>query len=93
MQWTTGSRSGGSRGFGGNEALAGINAGDGSRFVTVPQSLTPEIIYVDRTSNVGTPGVWMYQVNTGTYYMHTILVYIAIKCMDSGCVNIVCTIM
>ena len=55
--------------------LSGINAGDGSRYVTVPQSLTPEIIYIDQTSNVGTPGIWMYQVNTGILHAYCSVVY------------------
>ena len=66
MQWTTGDNSGGSRGLGGTEALAGINAGDGVRFVTIPRSLTTRIINIDRSSNVGTPGIWIFRVDTGS---------------------------
>ena len=47
------------------EALAGINAGDGLRFVTIPGSLTTGIINIDQTTNVGTPGVWMFRIDTG----------------------------
>ena len=47
------------------EALAGINAGDGLRFVTIPGSLTAGIINIDKTTNVGTPGVWMFRIDTG----------------------------
>ena len=69
IQWTTG----GSNGLGGIEALAGINAGDGVNHITIPGSLTPSIINITQTSNVGIPGVWMFQVGEGTYmhaYVH-----------------------
>ncbi|XP_065916878.1 uncharacterized protein [Dysidea avara] len=64
IEWTTGDNSGGYRGLYGTEALAGINGGDGFRFVTIPGSLTTGIINIDRTTNVGTPGVWMFRVDT-----------------------------
>ena len=48
-----------------NGALAGINAGDGVNSVTIPGSLTPSIINIAQTSNVGIPGVWMFQVDRG----------------------------
>jgi len=66
MQWTTGDRSGGSRGLSGIEALAGINAGDGANSITIPGSRTPSIINVTQTSNVGIPGTWMFKVGQGT---------------------------
>ena len=66
IQWTTGDASGGIDGLGGNEALAGINAGDGINFVTIPGSLTASIINIAQTSNVGIPGIWMFKVNEGT---------------------------
>jgi len=66
IQWTTGDMSGGFRGLGGTEALGGINAGDEVRFVTIPGSLTTGIINIDKTSNVGTPGIWIFRVNTGS---------------------------
>ena len=65
IQWTTGDDSGGSNGIGGTEALAGINAGDGVNHITVPGSLTPSIIDIAQTSNVGIPGVWMFIVGEG----------------------------
>ena len=43
--------------------LAGVNAGDGIRQYTVPASLTEDMIKVNRTSNIGVPGVWIFQVN------------------------------
>ncbi|XP_065916685.1 uncharacterized protein [Dysidea avara] len=61
IQWTTGDRSGGDRGFYGTEALAGINAGDGINSDTIPGSLTSSIINIAQTSNVGIPGIWMFK--------------------------------
>ena len=67
IQWTTGDISGGLDGLGGTEALAGINAGDHVNQSTVPGSHTSGIINITRTSNVGIPGVWMFQVGRGMY--------------------------
>ena len=67
IQWTTGDSSGGVGGFGGTEALAGINVGDGINHITIPGSLTPSIINIAGTSNVGIPGVWMFKVGEGMY--------------------------
>ena len=74
IQWTAGDASGGIGRLGGTEALAGINAGDGVNFITIPGSLTPEVINITQTSNVGTPGVWMFKVGEGNcipMYRHT----------------------
>ena len=68
IQWTTGDASGGNNGLGGNEAVAGIDAGDGINFITIPGSLTPSIINITQTSNVGIPGIWMFKVNEGNIY-------------------------
>ena len=59
--------SGGTDGLGGDEAVAGVSAGDGVNFITIPGSLTPNIINIDNTSNIGVPGVWMFKVGTGMY--------------------------
>ena len=66
IQWTTGDTSNGIDGLGGTEALAGINAGDGVNSITIPGSLTPDIINITQTSNVGIPGVWMFKVGEST---------------------------
>ena len=68
IQWTTGDASGGSGGLGGISALAGFNTGtgDGINFFTIPGSLSDDIINITGTSNVGIPGVWMFQINTAT---------------------------
>ena len=65
IQWTTGDFSGGDDGLGGTEALAGINAGDGENFITIPGSLTPSIIDIAQISNIGIPGMWIFQVDHG----------------------------
>jgi uncharacterized membrane protein len=46
-----------------NPALAGVNAGDGIQHLNVSKSLTEEIININTTSNIGVPGVWIFQVN------------------------------
>ena len=63
IQWTTGDFSGGIGGLGGTPAQVGFNAGDGNRSASVPGSRTDVIIDIDTTSNVGIPGVWIFQVN------------------------------
>ena len=62
IQWTTGDISGGVRGLGGTEALAGINAGDGYNYYIIPGSQTPSIVNITQTTNIGVPGVWMYNL-------------------------------
>jgi len=56
IQWDTGDR------FYRDEAVAGINTGDSVNFIAIPGSRTPDIINIDQTSNVGIPGVWMFQI-------------------------------
>jgi len=63
IQWTTGDSAGGENGLGGTPAQVGINTGDKISSVTVPESLTPEIINISTTSNVGVPGLWIFQVD------------------------------
>ena len=77
IQWTTSVDSGVFRGLGGTRALAGINAGDGENFVTIPGSLTPKIINITQTSNVGNPGVWIFRVDHGTKCMFYTCGYIS----------------
>ena len=47
-------------------ALAGVNAGDGVNHITLPGSLTSNILDIEETSNVGNPGVWIFGVGEGT---------------------------
>ena len=71
IQWTTGDNSNGTNGLGGTEALAGINAGDGVNSITIPGSLTPDIINITQTTNVGIRGTWMFKVGEGNHtYWH-----------------------
>ncbi len=59
-EWTTGDApsSGGHMGLGGIEAQAGFDAADGTHFVMLPGSRTPEVLALCTSSNVGSPGVW-----------------------------------
>ena len=66
LQWTTGLVSGGSRGFGGTEALAGYNAGDRINSYTLPGSQTSDVLKLTKTSNVDIPGTWVFKVGRGT---------------------------
>lgn len=64
-QWTTGDASGGTGGLGGTPAQAGINAADGVNHLSLPGSLTADVLYLCTSSNVGIPGVWRAQVRSG----------------------------
>ena len=64
IQWTSGVDSFGAEyGFGGRQALAGINGCDSVNDIIIPGSSTPNIIDITRTSNVNRPGVWMFRVD------------------------------
>ena len=62
IEWTTGDWSGGSDGLFGTEALAGINAGNRINSYTISGSRTTSIINIARTTNVGIPGTWIFEV-------------------------------
>ena len=64
IQWTTGDKSGGSGGFGGSEAVVGINTGDRMNYISVIGSGMPEIVDVETMSNIMKPGVFMYRTDT-----------------------------
>ncbi|MCB9592557.1 MAG: hypothetical protein H6719_07485 [Sandaracinaceae bacterium] len=64
-EWTTGDASGGSGGFGGTPAQAGFDAGNLRDFVALPGSLTMRVLDLCRTSNVGMPGVWRFEIRSG----------------------------
>ena len=59
-------------------ALAGINAGDGVNHITIPGSLNSSIINITQTSNVGIPGVWMFEVGKGNIGMFKLVAIIYI---------------
>ncbi|NXX13325.1 TECTA protein, partial [Podargus strigoides] len=65
IQWTTGEASGGDAetGLGGTPAHAGFTSGDSTNFYTIPGSHTPSILNITTTSNVNTPGRWVFQVD------------------------------
>ena len=63
IQWTTGDASGGQGGFGGTSAQAGFDAGDATRFFSIPGSETPAIVDIENTTNVGIPGQWTFRVD------------------------------
>ena len=46
-----------------HRAQVGLNAGNGVDFITVEGSLTSDIFNIDHDSNVGCPGVFVFQVN------------------------------
>ena len=49
--------------FSSSRAQVGLNAGNGVDFITVEGSLTSSIFNIDQDSNVGCPGVFVFQVN------------------------------
>ncbi|KAM4651860.1 alpha-tectorin-like [Discoglossus pictus] len=65
ITWTTGTASGGNpkTGFGGVPAQAGFNSGDKTHYFNIPGSRTPDIVNIIQTSNVDTPGRWVFQVD------------------------------
>ena len=70
LQWATadtcsGSGSGNDEGciLGPNPAEAGFSAGDGMRYFTLNGSGTDAVLSLNSTSNVGQPGVWIFQVD------------------------------
>jgi len=95
IQWTTGDSSGGSGGLGGIPAQVGFNAGDGVNFAIVPESRTPDIINIDTTSNVGIPGVWIFQVNEERIAIangkRPLIQYLC-KCTVATCLKLLCTL-
>ena len=70
-EWTTGDASGGAGGVGGTPAQAGMDLGDGVNSVTLPGSLTANVVNLCGTSNVGVPGVWRIQVRSGVARLGT----------------------
>ena len=64
IEWTTGDASGGENGLGGTPAQAGFDAGNQMDFLLIEGSFTNDIINIDKKSNVGRPGLFVFQVNT-----------------------------
>nr|XP_034303984.1 protein mesh isoform X2 [Crassostrea gigas] len=65
IQWTTGTASGGksTTGIGGTPAQVGFNAGDGIVSLTVNASRSPDIVNVDKHSNVDIPGKFAFRID------------------------------
>ena len=63
IQWTTGDASGGFNGFGGTQAQAGFNAGDGEHYFVIPESRTAAILHITTTTNVHVPGLWTFRID------------------------------
>ena len=63
IQWTTGDADGGTNGLGGKYAQVGFNKGNGMDFSVVPESGSMDVINMDKKSNVGKPGVWIFEIS------------------------------
>lgn len=82
-------------GLGGTPATVGIDSGDMVNFMSVPGSGTADVINISSTSNVGIPGMWLFQINqtqdqgriTNVLYYYR-MVHV---CMHSMCdSNLIC---
>ena len=62
IEWTTGDADGGINGFGGDPADVGF-VKDGGQNLFIPYSNTNDILLIDTASNVGVPGVWVFQIH------------------------------
>jgi hypothetical protein len=69
-EWTTGSASGGSGGFGGTPAQAGFDAGNNRVYEILPGSGQRDVLQLCHTSNVGVPGLWEFDIYRGTPQMN-----------------------
>jgi hypothetical protein len=65
LRWTTGDASGGAHGRGGTPAQAGFDAGDGVIAQVLPGSGTSRVLRLARDSNIGDPGVWIFNIHNG----------------------------
>lgn len=94
INWTTGDASGGSGGFGGTIARAGLNRGDGSRQVTIPNSGSPAIVNIESQSNVGVPGLYVFRTDPSSVSSNgkfnlaqtvtTLLYHFFVTCITAG---------
>ncbi|OXB52164.1 hypothetical protein ASZ78_007861, partial [Callipepla squamata] len=68
IEWTTGIANQGDphTGLGGTPAQAGFNSGDDVHYYNIPGSRTPAVLRINRTSNVGVPGRWIFRVDEFT---------------------------
>ncbi|ETE64501.1 Alpha-tectorin [Ophiophagus hannah] len=65
IQWTTGTGNDGDifTGLGGIPAQAGFDSGDTENYYNIPGSRTDGILNIKKTTNVGEPGCWLFQVD------------------------------
>ncbi|KAM8927856.1 alpha-tectorin-like [Pelodytes ibericus] len=65
ITWGAGVANGGnpSTGLGGVPAQACLGSGDKTQYLNLPGSGTSDIINIGQTSNVGTPGCWVFRVD------------------------------
>lgn len=66
INWTTGDNHGGTDGIGGTPAQVGFDAGNQIQYHVLNGSLTDEIINIEERSNIGIPGIYMWQINGGS---------------------------
>ena len=45
---------------------AGFNSGDDVHYYNIPGSRTPAVLHINRTSNIGVPGRWVFRVDEFT---------------------------
>uniref|UniRef100_A0A914EJJ9 Uncharacterized protein n=1 Tax=Acrobeloides nanus TaxID=290746 RepID=A0A914EJJ9_9BILA len=64
ITWTTGDASGGTNGLGGTAAEVGYDYGDGVHYLIANGSCTPAVLNFTLTSNVNSPGKWIFRTNT-----------------------------
>ena len=63
IEWTTGDSDGGMDGLGGDPADVGFINSDPFDEFFIPDSNTSNIVNIDDLSNVGTAGLWIFQVD------------------------------
>ncbi|XP_039634453.1 alpha-tectorin isoform X5 [Perca fluviatilis] len=66
ITWSTGTASGGDplTGLGGTTAQSGFNGGDIGHFFNLPGSRSNDVVNIEQTTNVNTPGRWLFRVDT-----------------------------
>ncbi|XP_034539787.1 alpha-tectorin [Notolabrus celidotus] len=66
ITWSTGTASGGDplTGLGGTTAQSGFNGGDIGHFFNLPGSRSNDVVNIEQTTNVNTPGRWFFRVDT-----------------------------
>lgn len=63
INWTTGDNHDGVNGLGGQPAQVGFDAGDQINSLVVNESFTDDIVNIEERSNIGIPGMYMFQIN------------------------------